>query len=326
MGPDTVEKILIIKTGALGDVIIATGPIRRIMENHAGDEIWLLTAPVYRGIFNTWDNLHVISFKRRGVCETIKTVRWIRRGDFRRVYDLQSNDRTALLCLLSSIPERVGNHPRLPYTLHPPLPYDRITPIFRRLHEVLDAAGLGGKHLLPELPVSTADRQYVQEFIEDINLPGGRIVLIHAGASERHPQKCWPHFLSLAIVLEQHGYRVLWAGSADERASIRHYVDRAGMDISGRFTINQLAELGKHAVFALTNDSGPMHILATAGIPVYAFFGPTNWRRHHAVGQEQYVITAGNNNQEAFSPVPLEQITVEDVIRRLQRDGWLPAA
>ncbi|HKK16291.1 MAG TPA: glycosyltransferase family 9 protein [Gammaproteobacteria bacterium] len=326
MGPDTVEKILIIKTGALGDVIIATGPIRRIMENHANDEIWLLTAPAYRGIFNTWDNLHVISFKRRGICETIKTIRWIRRGSFRRVYDLQSNDRTALLCLLSSIPERVGNHPRLPYTLHPPLPYDRTTPIFRRLHEVLDAAGLGGKHLLPELPVSMTDRQYVQEFIEDINLPGGRIVLIHAGASERHPQKCWPHFLSLAIMLEQHGYRVLWTGSADERASISHYVDQAGMDISGRFTINQLAELGKHAVFALTNDSGPMHILATAGIPVYAFFGPTNWRRHHAVGQEQYVIAAGNNSQGTFSPAPLEQITVEDVARRLQRDGWLPAA
>lgn len=323
MARDEKRKILIIKTGALGDVIIATGPVRRIMENHAGEEVWLLTAPPYDEIFSAWENLNVVSFKRRGFLETIRTVCWIWRGNFSRVYDLQSNDRTALLCLLSFIPERVGNHPRIPYTLHPPMPYDRITPIFHRLHEVLDAAGLVGQRYTPELPVSSADRQYVQDFIRGQNLSDSRLVLIHAGASERHPQKCWPHFLSLATTLEQHGYRVLWIGSDSERAGNSGLAKHAGMNVSGLFTINQLAELGKHAVFALTNDSGPMHVLATAGIPVYAFFGPTNWRRHHAVGQEQNVISAGETDGGEFRPVALDQIPAEMVIRRLRQDGRL---
>lgn len=314
------KKILIIKTGALGDVVIATGPIRRIIENHAGDEIWLLTAPAYRDIFSAWNNLHTVTFGRRGFLETAKTLRWIRKGGFQRVYDLQSSDRTGLICLLSGVKERVGNHPRPPYTIHPPKRYDRITPIFHRLHEVLDSAGLGGGHCLPGLPVSAPDKQKVQAFLRDNNLDGSKMVLIHAGASERHPEKCWPHFLSLAVKLEQEGYRVLWVGAAAERNKNDYYAARAGMNVCSQFSICQLAELGKQAAFALTNDSGPMHVFATAGIPVYAFFGPTNWRRHHAVGQEQNVISAGNNNHGEFTAAPLEQISTLDVINRLRRD------
>lgn len=316
------KKILIIKTGALGDIVIASGPIRRIIENHADDEIWLLTAPAYQDIFRARDNLHTVAFERKGFVETVKTVRWIRQGGFQRLYDLQSSDRTSLVCLLSGVRERVGNHPRPPYTIHPAKPYDRITPIFYRLHEVLDSAGLDGEHYPPELPASAADKQHVQDFIQDNSLGGSRIVLIHAGASERHSEKCWPHFSSLAIKLEQEGYRVLWVGGADERNKNNHYAAGAGLNVCGQFNICQLAELGKQAVFALTNDSGPMHVLATAGIPVYAFFGPTNWRRHHAVGQEQYAISAGATEHGTFMPAPLERISTAEVIGRLQRDGW----
>jgi ADP-heptose:LPS heptosyltransferase len=40
----------------------------------------------------------------------------------------------------------------------------------------------------------------------------------------------------------------------------------------------------------LSNDSGPMHVLSLAGVPVYALFGPTDWRRSHALGQQDSVL------------------------------------
>jgi len=42
--------------------------------------------------------------------------------------------------------------------------------------------------------------------------------------------------------------------------------------------------------FAICNDSGPMHLLSLSGIPVHAFFGPTDWRRSHALGQQEHVL------------------------------------
>ena len=91
-----------------------------------------------------------------------------------------------------------------------------------------------------------------------------------------------------------------------------------------RFTFTELAELGRHASFAITNDSGPMHILSCSGIPVYAFFGPTNWRRNHAIGQEKHVIareqSAENKDRQHQD---LSQISVEYVVSLLERDGLI---
>ena len=39
-----------------------------------------------------------------------------------------------------------------------------------------------------------------------------------------------------------------------------------------------------------------MHILSCADLPVYALFGPTDWRRYHALGQEQNVISLAKGN------------------------------
>ena len=63
----------------------------------------------------------------------------------------------------------------------------------------------------------------------------------------------------------------------------------AGID-AGRLLGPRARELGRRARFAVTNDSGPMHVLSCAGIPLYAFFGPTSAARSHALGQRQRVL------------------------------------
>jgi ADP-heptose:LPS heptosyltransferase len=63
-----------------------------------------------------------------------------------------------------------------------------------------------------------------------------------------------------------------------------------GIDASDAFGIAALAELGRRARFAVTNDSGPMHVLAAANVAVFGLFGPSDWRRNHALGQRANVI------------------------------------
>ena len=146
---------------------------------------------------------------------------------------------------------------------------------------------------------------------------------MHNGASPRHPEKRWPYFLKLALALKDSGYTIVWVGADNEQELNRHCAERVGIDASNKFSINMLAELGRHARFAVTNDSGPMHVLSCSGIPVYAFFGPTDWRRNHAIGQAENVIVSADSAEDKFRPASLDNVSLEQVLRRLQERNLL---
>ena len=63
-----------------------------------------------------------------------------------------------------------------------------------------------------------------------------------------------------------------------------------GHDATNAFTLTALVELARHARAVVANDSGPMHVMAAAAVPVFGLFGPSDWRRNHALGQRDHVI------------------------------------
>jgi ADP-heptose:LPS heptosyltransferase len=292
--------------------------MQQIQRHHAHDRIWLLTSPAYVDIFKDWDGLHVIAFDRKGPLAMINALIWIRKTDFSRVYDLQSSDRSAALCALSGIPERVGNHPRFPYNIHPVDKYTGQCHIYARMLEVLRSAGIPPAYGPPVLPLSETDKKYVCHWLKKNELLQRPFVILHPGASPRHPEKRWPYFLELALALKESGYTIVWVGAENEREMNRIYSGQVGIDASAIFSINMLAELGRQACFAVTNDSGPMHVLSCSGMPVYAFFGPTNWRRNHAIGQAENIIVSVDSDPEKFRPSSLDNISPSLVLGRLR--------
>jgi ADP-heptose:LPS heptosyltransferase len=308
---------LVIKLGALGDLIMATPFFRLIQSRHAGERVALLTAPEHAALFGSWPGLETVSFPRRGVRATVRAIRWIRAGRFERIYDLQSNDRSALLCALSGAPFRAGNHARFPYTHHPPSRWDGQSHSFERLREVLRAAGIDADPEGPWLPVSEADRAAARSWLEERGLGGRPLIIVHAGASAGHPEKRWPGFAELCAALRERGVATVAAGAAPDAAVNRALAAAGAIDATACFTLPQLVELGRYARAAVTNDSGPMHVLSCAGIPVYGLFGPTDWRRNHAIGQRDRVICAGP------FPAPLSRLAPETVLRHLKADGLI---
>ena len=227
-----------------------------------------------------------------------------------------------MLCALSGIPSRIGNHPRYPYTIHPGDDYTGQCHIYERMLDVLRAAGINAEYGPPELPLAETEKEFVVAWLGKNRLLDAPFVILHPGASTRHPEKRWPYFLELALALKDSGYAVVWAGADDEQKINRDYSRQAGIDASNVFSINMLAELGRHARFAVTNDSGPMHVLSCSGIPVYAFFGPTSWRRNHALGQRDYVLSVETLHPDRHLDVSdLGLISVNDVMQRLQKNG-----
>ena len=166
---------------------------------------------------------------------------------------------------------------------------------------------------LPREPMVTPVQAQVRDWLAGHKLFPGGYVLLHAGSSHRHARKRWPFYGELAEALAAHGLTPVWIGGKEDRELNHSLAQQRGLDATGLFSILELAELGRHAVFAVTNDSAPMHILACSGIPVYGLFGPTDWRRTHALGQARHVITAPDGD--------LARLSAESVLARLKADG-----
>lgn len=316
------NPILIIKLGALGDVIMATAAIRQIQTHHGNAVLWLLTGDDYAPLFRNWPGLKVQSIPRHGLRAAIKAILWIRSRRFARVYDFQSSDRTLLYCALSGVPECVGNHPRFPYTHHPAAAWRGQCHISDRMLEVLRSAGIDARPERPWLPVTVEEVADVDRWLAGHIPARTPFTILHAGAGPRHPEKRWPFFAELAAALKEAHLVPVWIGGPQDAAVNARLAPVAGIDATGRFSLPQLLELGRRARFAVTNDSGPMHALSCAGIPVYGLFGPTDWRRTHAIGQGEKVITAVQRPGE-YTPSPLVHLSAARVLERLCADGML---
>jgi ADP-heptose:LPS heptosyltransferase len=324
-----IERILIFKWGALGDVILATPHIEAILETHPLADVSLLTAPAFRTIFSSHPRLRVSTFPRKGAGSMWQALRWVRKQDFAIVYDLQGSERSALITRFSGARQRVGLSPAWVYTHHLP-DDDREQHVFKRLERLLARAGVKASKQAPQIWPSEHDAIKVERWLMEHALPGDGFVLLHAGSSSKWLSKRWPEvsYQSLASKIEAGGLRVVWIGGAEERELNARLASRMGIDASEAFSITELALLARQACFAVTNDSGPMHVISTADIPIYAFFGPTDWRKCHAVNQESRVLVHPVACSPCYLPVCLPEkhhtclrdLTPDQVFARLLSD------
>jgi len=79
------------------------------------------------------------------------------------------------------------------------------------------------------------------------------------------------------------------------------------VSLAGKTSLKELIAVMRKAKFAISNDSGPMHIAAVLGIPVFAIFGPTDPRRTGPYGKAHTIIRA------AMPCAPCFKQTCEDV-------------
>jgi len=304
----------------------------QLVEAHADDRVTLLTAPAFAELVSGLP-LQVVTFRRKGFVEMLRVVRWLLGQQFDVVYDLQGSLRSRVMTQLTQADKRVGHKPAIAYTHAPSGPAASLH-AFDRFNEVLVAAGLEAALPRLKLPVSVAATSRVAAWLQQQGLQGQPLVPVHAGSSRQWPSKRWPEacFRSLADALEARGLAVVWIGGEAERTLNARLATHAGVDATAVFGLAELLALAGQAVFAVTNDSGPMHVLSAAALPVYAFFGPTDWRRSHALGQAERVLF----NKVPCSPcqlpvcppqrehVCMQGITPETVLTRLEIDGLLP--
>lgn len=329
------NKILIIKMSALGDIFMALPHIETIAAHHAADRVTLLTGPEFAELFIHHPRLRVEILDRRvtfGPLGTISRCIWVRQQKFDCIYDLQGNRTSRNLVRFSGSPRRIGTQPKNIYNCHPATPYTRQTRqnVFDRLNDTLVAGGMAAAQPRCHIYYSEQDRLTVKKYLQQNGLAGKSFILLHAGSSSEWPSKQWPvkNFLRLAELFNQQDITSVWVGGPDDHQINEYLSKRIGINATGLFSFMQLSVLAEAAICGVTNDSGPMHIMAAANIPVYSFFGPTSWIRSHAVGQGDRVLRTDvpcspcfkGHCPEKISPRCLERITVENVYKQINRE------
>ena len=272
MVPDGTARILVIKLGALGDIVLALGPFAAIRRDHAEAHITLLTTRPYVDFLEPSGYFDDIWVDDRPAL--LQPSRWwalrkqLRGGQFDRVYDLQTSDRSGWYFRLmgpGARPQWSGiargcSHPHVN-------PKRDFMHSIERQKEQMAMAGINH--------VPDTDLSWVATRIDRFNLADRHCLLVPGGAPHR-PAKRWPaeNYGALAGKLAADGIQPVILGTAEEAplAGVITRICDQVVDLTGQTSLAEIAALAGAAVGAIGNDTGPMHMIAAAGCPSTVLF------------------------------------------------------
>jgi len=263
-------RILVIKLGALGDFLQAAGPFAAIRAHHPDAHITLLTTRPFADFAaaSPWFD-KVWTDVRPKLWQFIEWMRLrgqLNSGRFNRVYDLQTSDRSSgYYRLFGKKPEWSGiarscSHPHAN-------PRRDFMHTMERQAEQLKMAGIDA--------VPAPNFSWVDTRTERFGLAERHALLAPVGALHR-PEKRWPkdRFAELANWLQDRGVQPVLLGTASEARFLDEIVFQApgSRSLAGETSLPDLIALGRGALAAIGNDTGPMHAAAMVGCPTVVVY------------------------------------------------------
>ena len=280
---ESVEHILVIKFGALGDLFQAFPAFATLHRSlKKNQKLTLLTEPTYRTLMEKCPWFDRVLFEQRPSrwsLNLLKLAEKCKSKGFDYVLDLQMNDLTKRLYkqLRPQLKEWVGlanekgivgldpaktkdwhNHQRSQFLL-----------------EVMD---------LPAPEIQSGELDWLITPYQKRNYPSD-MVLLAVGSSAKHPHKRWPikHFISLCTALITNRFTPVLIGETHEIA-LGEMIKQKIPSIENRIGATNLLELAAYASKAkaiIGNDTGVMHLASLLNVPSVTIFGDrTNPKRH----------------------------------------------
>jgi len=289
------EKFLIIKLGALGDLLMATPAMHSLRKAFPEADISLMVgkscAPVVDGNPDVDRVLEIddrVIFHGAFLSKLAMVLKIAFRGrlaGYDTIISLHRDRRFAFWSALIGARRRIGlsyldNDPFLTATV-------RINGIKHHIDHYLEA--------LSPLGVVAQSRQmffYVEPHLLEWGrcalterFAGSPVVCLAPGGArnvkEEMSSRRWPleHYRDLAMKLAARGLGVVVIGGESDRyvEGIFKHIDRVESFV-GETTLAQTAALMASCNLVVTHDSGPMHLAAAVNAPVISLFGPTDPR------------------------------------------------
>lgn len=302
------NRILVIKLGAFGDILQSDGALRDLRAHHAKDEIVVLTTPIYARIFNRCPHIDRVlveeRFPRWRIDQLLAMRKRLRRENFACVYDLQNSDRTAFY-FKWLLPDVIwsGTAPgcALPHRADNP---KQIRTLDRLAGQLADAGVPIIHSRKPDLRWMADD---VSQVLADAGVKEPFIVLI-PGTSPRALQRRWGHYEALARALMADDWSVVTAPGPDGNdPKLPGYVLRGPKGFLNWF---ELAGLISRARFVIGNDTGPTHLASHLGVQGLALYGS------HMPAERTGII---RENFDAIQVDDLKDLSLERVLGEVRK-------
>lgn len=260
------EHVLVVKLGALGDLLLAEGALRDIREHHGGAHITLLTRRAFATLLDCcpWlDEVLIDQNHPRWRLDAMWRLSKVLRGrKFDAIYDLQDSSRSRFYRRWLT-----GNSQR---GTRRDQKSDKSIPVLARHGAQLQAAGIQPRHTAD--PAADWIGAPVDALLHDAGVTQPFVLLL-PGSSTRGVVKRWPHYAALGEQLQARGLLpVIVPGPAE----IGTFSDIPGIELlangGGALDLHGLAGVMRRAVAVVGNDSGPTHLAASLGVPGLALF------------------------------------------------------
>jgi heptosyltransferase I len=319
--PTTVKRLLIVRLGAMGDVIHGLPAVAALRAAFPEAMIgWLIE--------ERWaELLCTLSTPRSGPrsaqrplvdrIHTVNTRQWrrapfavatweriaaslsdLRAAKYQIAVDLQGAVRSSLLARWSGAPVIYGaaepreNLATMFYTRQVITGGEHVV---EQNLSLAEAVAHRRMKLLPaELPRDAAAEHEYELGLKAYGAKG--VVLINPGAGWGAKQ--WPpeRYGQVASQLSEDGLKVLINFGPGEE-DLASAVERASNGVAEKFTgtLTQLVALTRRASLFVGGDTGPMHLAAALGVPVVGIFGPTDPARNGPFGTPSIVLRGGSS-------------------------------
>lgn len=275
-------KILIIHTAFIGDIVLSTPLLKRVKEMYPEAKITYVTTPVGATILRNNPHItEIIEYDKRGNHSGIKGLlalgRRLRYENFNMVLTPHRYLRSSILSWLTRSPKRIGYDIASGTLLFTDkIKYDKTKHEVEKLLSFLGDVPKNPRENYPiELYPSKKEKEAVDKIWEDNSLSSEKVIAIAPGS--KWFTKKWPleYFNKVIELLVKDEIKVIVIGGKDEL--FLNVVNHKNIiDLRGKTTLLELAEVLKRVKIVLTNDSSPIHIAsAFANTKIIAIFGPT---------------------------------------------------
>ena len=269
------DKILVIKHGALGDIVQGLDAFASLRAGNPEAYITLMTSPGFVSLAEMmpWFD-DVVTDPRAGLINFVASLR-IRhhlRRNWSVIVDMQCSRRTRWYF----------SHFRLPPTrwigiapgCSDPLP--EFKGVNNRLRMIKAAEMAGGTDQEANMMWLITDKDESDNHWQGDPVHGYAVLV--PGCSLAKPQKRWPakYFAAVGNDLLARGVRVYVVGTAEDRRAIDCVLADAPdvIDLCGKTNLSELGSLFCGASYVIGNDTGPVFLAAKTGAPTLMMMGP----------------------------------------------------
>lgn len=277
-----INKILIIQTAFLGDLIL-TLPLVREIKNKIPDSYiaMLVRAENVNAVRDVKQIDEIITDNKKEksfFAEFFRILSILKSKKFDIALIPHRSLRSALLGYLSGIKIRIGFDikPQSFFYTHR-VPFEWLVHDALRNNMLLSPLISNESIIFPSIS-HHVDSLSIKEKIDNIvkNKP-----VITINPSSAWETKRWPDYKFTKLVEEiynRYSVPVIFTGSKKESEYISGMEKILGnkcINMAGKTSLSELIYLIKESALLITNDSGPMHIASATSTPILAIFGPT---------------------------------------------------